>query len=381
MAVTMVSIACTPDAPPPGESVIPTIGSFTASSLNATSPAVVTLGWKIVGLNGQTADCRLESDNPTVHPIDISPCRPEESRNVTVTTGATATTSNFTLKVTTSLGILVNATTSFTVAPGATEPFNLTLLGLDSVDSAVAAAASGAAARWEQVVVSGFPDTTEFPSWCQDPTDYTLPDSVDDVAIEIQVAALDGPGGTLGSAGPKCILMPSERSVTGLIFIDEADVGSMIADGSLGNVILHEIGHVLGIGTLWDNSPWGVRELLSGSGTSDPRFTGPAASAEWQKLGGTGAVPLETLGGAGTAESHWRETTFTTELMTGWMDPGAQLSAVTVASLADIGFNVNLQAADAFSIGGTGAAARAGAPRGRLVEGNDFAPLPMTPTR
>ena len=55
------------------------------------------------------------------------------------------------------------------------------------------------------------------------------------------------------------------------------------------------------------------------------------------------------LAGPGTADSHWRETIFGNELMTGYLNSGTNpLSAVTVGSLADLGYGVDLAAADTF---------------------------------
>ena len=59
---------------------------------------------------------------------------------------------------------------------------------------------------------------------------------------------------------------------------------------------------------------------------------------------------MEATGGSGTALSHWRESVFTNELMTGWAGPGTSLplSTVTIGSLADLGYTVNYAAADPF---------------------------------
>lgn len=58
---------------------------------------------------------------------------------------------------------------------------------------------------------------------------------------------------------------------------------------------------------------------------------------------------MEAGGGSGTRDSHWRESVFTSELMTGWASGGLQMSRVTIGSLADIGYIVNMNAADAFT--------------------------------
>jgi len=53
----------------------------------------------------------------------------------------------------------------------------------------------------------------------------------------------------------------------------------------------------------------------------------------------------------GTADSHWRESVFDNELMTGFINSGANpLSEVTVASFWDMGYTVNLDGAEDFSL-------------------------------
>jgi hypothetical protein len=129
---------------------------------------------------------------------------------------------------------------------------------------------------------------------------------------------------------------------------DEADMASMAADGTLGDVILHEMGHVLGFGTVWEQ-----QSLLQDKGTADPYFSGAQAKAAYQGLGAAlvNGVPVENTGEEGTRDSHWRETVFRTELMTGWVGgAGNPLSVVTVRSLADLGYTVNVGAADAYSL-------------------------------
>jgi hypothetical protein len=62
-------------------------------------------------------------------------------------------------------------------------------------------------------------------------------------------------------------------------------------------------------------------------------------------------VPVEGLPfGVGTAYSHWRKATFANELMTGILGlPPNPLSAVSVASLRDLGYQVNDALADPFT--------------------------------
>jgi hypothetical protein len=63
-------------------------------------------------------------------------------------------------------------------------------------------------------------------------------------------------------------------------------------------------------------------------------------------------VPVENTGGTGTADGHWRETVFRSELMTGWISVGsaAPMSRTTISSLGDIGYSVDVSQADPFDL-------------------------------
>ena len=101
---------------------------------------------------------------------------------------------------------------------------------------------------------------------------------------------------------------------------------------------------VLGIGTNWQSLG-----LLAGAGTSNPTFVGVHATAAYNAAFGAhaGGVRVENTGGPGTRDGHWRESVFGNELMAGFVGPGLNLplSRVTIASLADLGYQVNLAAA------------------------------------
>lgn len=178
-----------------------------------------------------------------------------------------------------------------------------------------------------------------------------LDETIDDLVIFADILAIDGPGGILGSAGPCLIRSEGLLSVVGRMRFDIADVATLEANGRLNDVILHEMGHVVGIGSLWP-----LQGLIQGQGGGDPFFTGPTARAAF--LAATGpagysgeVVPVENTGGAGTRDSHWRESVATNELMTGFLNTGANpLSAITVTSLRDQGYLVNDAAADAFTL-------------------------------
>lgn len=172
-------------------------------------------------------------------------------------------------------------------------------------------------------------------------------DVIDGVRIDASGIAIDGPNGILGQAGPVAIRSDTMIPATGMMQFDTGDLANMELHGNLVDVIIHEMGHVLGIGTLWK-----AKLLLAGSGTMDPTFVGPRAMTEYTTLTGAGAaeaVPVANTGGPGTREGHWREAVFGNELMTGFVDTGTNpLSRLTIASLADLGYSVDIDAADHF---------------------------------
>src|SRR5690606_11014763 len=114
--------------------------------------------------------------------------------------------------------------------------------------------------------------------------------------------------------------------------------------------ILHEMGHVLDLnGYVWETAGFlTYNEPGDCLASNVVEFTGPKAVAEWAALGGSGNVPVENNGIAGTACSHWDEETFGHELMTGYVSLGMALSRLTVAALDDLAYQVNYAAADAY---------------------------------
>ncbi|HEU5173362.1 MAG TPA: leishmanolysin-related zinc metalloendopeptidase [Gemmatimonadaceae bacterium] len=203
----------------------------------------------------------------------------------------------------------------------------------------------------------------------------TVNEIVDDVVIYASAPDLDGPGGLLGQAGP-CLVRSdaAELPVYGTMEFDSADLARMEADGTLTSVILHEMMHVVGIGVYWD-----YKGLLADKDLATVRFTGAMAAQQCRAEGGISicvdAVPVEDGGGDGTRNSHWRESTFDTEIMTGWENSPivngralpAPISRMTVGSLADIGYVINLDAADTWRIPGTALRAAGGRAVSRTV--------------
>ncbi|QLY28069.1 leishmanolysin-related zinc metalloendopeptidase [Nocardia huaxiensis] len=224
-----------------------------------------------------------------------------------------------------------------------TTPFTITVRFLGGLTEPQKDAFKAAADRWVRVIVGDLPSVV---------VDGEV---VDDVLILAQGAEIDGAGQILGQAGPTHLRPAAAGAAAhlpakGIMSFDTADLAAMQDNGTLGDVITHEMGHVLGIGTIWTR-----KGLLRDAGTTNPTFTGPAAMAEYRTLLGPDAdlkpVPVENTGGPGTAGGHWRETVFRNELMSGFIAaPGNPISAVTVASLADLGYQVSMTAAEPYTL-------------------------------
>ena len=189
-----------------------------------------------------------------------------------------------------------------------------------------------AAQRWETIILNDLPDVVVGNR------------TIDDILIEVTTSAIDGVDGTLAETSANDLRSGSFLPYTASMDFDTSDLATLQASDELFTVALHEMAHALGFGTIWTD-----KNLVTGSGTSNPRFTGAQAVAAYKSLFATNAtsIPLETTGGVASAESHWAEDTFIEELMTPMIDAGAvPLSKVTVASMADLGYTVNLNTAD-----------------------------------
>jgi hypothetical protein len=224
-----------------------------------------------------------------------------------------------------------------------------------AVDPVVQAAFEEAVNRLHASIVGDAPDVPVHNfdmSRCGVQGTAPLNETIDDLIIFAMVVPIDGVGRVLASAGPCILRTQSGFPLIGLMRFDAADIESLAGNGRLTSVVLHEMLHVVGIGTLWRS-----QERLFGSGTSDPRFIGSHAASQCVNAGGFGVcgdgrVPVENIGGAGTAEVHWRESTFDREVMTGFVESTADMpfSAISIGSLADLGYMVNLLAADPYQV-------------------------------
>jgi Ca2+-binding RTX toxin-like protein len=182
---------------------------------------------------------------------------------------------------------------------------------------------------------------------------------VDDLYITASVVSIDGVGGILGQAGPDYYRNGPFLPISGVMQFDISDCESLIAADLFSNVILHEMGHVLGLGTVWDlnGSVLQTADLSKPTGY-DYSYVETSALTEYRVLANNSAatqIAVEsTLGGAGTIGGHWDETIFGNELMTGFVANGYNpISRMTLAALRDTGYDVDLGVADPYWLAST----------------------------
>lgn len=216
-----------------------------------------------------------------------------------------------------------------------------------------------AAARWSEVIPGRLePQAVQIGTNACGSGSPAINRTIDDLLVLVRIAPIDQAFGTLAQAGI-CVVRPGGGlPAVARLTLDDADVARLEGQGALGDLVLHELAHALGFGTLWIPRGLLVNPSLPNSRGVDTYFSGVRAVAAFDAIGGSGyaagqKVPVENReGGIGTRDSHWRLSVLENELMTGFLTASSSpLSRVTVASLEDLGYEVDEQAADAFSIG------------------------------
>jgi uncharacterized protein YjdB len=240
---------------------------------------------------------------------------------------------------------------------GSTSSYAITVCFVTSMSPTQRSAFEDAAARWGTLITSDLSDVPvalgEGACGAGSPS---LNMTIDDLVIFARIEPIDGVNGILGAAGPCFIRNSNHLTLLGLMRFDIEDVASLEAKDQLRSVIQHEMGHVLGIGSLWQIFGLLKNPSTAGSPPLDTYFSGLNAIEGFNAIGGstyTGGqkVPVENMFSSGTINGHWRESVFANELMTGFINKGSNpLSVVTVRSLADLGYTVNANGADPFQL-------------------------------
>lgn len=314
------------------------------------------------------------------------------------------------------------------------EGFNIDVVRIGAASrEPLSSAIDSAVALWEAVLEDI--ESIEAPisadgnlSYCYNLTSAYHRAHTDDLTIIVAGTSVDGPQGTLAYAAT-CESRDWRDAADieawgdhagipswGLFVMDEDDVNYLQEKGGedgLTRVMVHEIGHILGIGGyLWrvkqpetasvgnfstqvgmlSENPFSgvmggsIREELRGEPIS---FVGTKANDGWKNVGGDDSdfpqvgTPVANTGRRGSFGAHWNEQYLDNELMTPYYNDGLNLfSEITVESMKDLGYDVNPEyTAEDYEIPevrDTADAAADRGPRGVLFDlSNDYLPLPL----
>jgi len=261
------------------------------------------------------------------------------------------------------------STLTVTVGGKPVEPFDIELVFLENGTAEQDDAVKDAAARWESAIARDVFDWdhdafNRVPAGACGPGSPAVSDVVDDIRIFVTIDSIDGSGGVMARSGP-CWVRPFPleggegiwlQPTLAALILDEDDVADLEDEELLDAFVTHEMAHALGfVPGLWDRH----RRLRDPSLPDDPgadtHFDGPLAIAAFDAAGGAdyalAKVPVESGARAGVSDSHWRASVFGDELMTPRLTGDSQpLSLITLESLYDLGYEVDLAEADSFSL-------------------------------
>lgn len=203
-----------------------------------------------------------------------------------------------------------------------------------------------AVARWREVIKGDIADSNVSLTAGQCFTGSPAADEVfDDLVIYVEVVPLTGFSGFTNL----CLVRTQGGfPLVARVRINSNDVPRMFNEGWGDNLILHELGHAVGL----VESVWTSRQLIDVSNPANPLFTGSAAITAFHSLidgqPQGAAVPLENTGPPGTIRTHWRRSVFDGEIMVHLLYPSSVVSSLSVAALKDLGYEVNTSAAAPF---------------------------------
>ena len=288
------------------------------------------------------------------------------------------------------------------------EGFNIELVFTDSVTIYERELVRRAAARWMSIITGDLPacDFSENPRTLRlrdqlerlraffgadirvPDLSFELNDVVDDLRLYVHTLHIPSEDNRTTRGYAKQYLQRPNKStslpVAGFIVLNKAEIYESNAETLAGlempdkdgmyHTTVHEIGHALGFAwqILDDNGllSGGDRDFwLADKINIDVNFTGQRAITAFNNAGGlnyTGdKVPIENNADYGTQRSHWRYLVFDprpyiqeyqpqfirpSELMVGLSHLNRSLSAITIAALADLGYQVDISQADPYRL-------------------------------
>lgn len=231
--------------------------------------------------------------------------------------------------------------------------FQIDINFIGNVPPIVQGAAKTAVNKWQSVIIGDLPPVVVGGKF------------IDDFLMNVQMGLIggmksDGKDGVLANAWPMGPdgKKPAIRSASptgnhtaymGTTGIDPEDTDF----AGLTQVLMHEMGHALGIGSFWKYQRFFPKDfpdlkLIEGADTDTPEYVGANAVAQYasyyQGTTVTG-VPVQPY-----VLGHWDEDYLGTELMTPFAEDGPMpLSRVTLGALADLGYQVNYAKAEVWS--------------------------------
>ncbi len=230
--------------------------------------------------------------------------------------------------------------------------FDIELVLLDDFTESQQRVLQYVARRWMAVISEDLPDYQLAEGWsgtCGGQSfEISSGERIDDLRIYVSTF---NDGSAVGYGGPSLLREDTHLPVLGCMAFDLSHANLLITG-------LHEIGHVLGFASeVWDEFGF-----YQNPPNGDTHFTGPLVIAAFDDAGGrdytSAKVPLQT------GESHWRIPVLEGELMAPY--GGGTLSAITVQSLADLGYGVDVTQADPYTLPGP-AAAQASATQAEVI--------------
>lgn len=246
------------------------------------------------------------------------------------------------------------------IGAGDPDGFDIDLVAVGDVPGHVMFKMREAVRRWRRIVAQ-----TDFPATavladddleCLGVRPGFRKADIEDLVVLVTVTAEDPVFSFKG--GPCRTRDGSHMPLMAVVKFHEASLDQLVADGILGQVAVHQIGHALGIGTIWDELGLLHNPSRNGNRGADAHFVGPLAIDAFDAAGGAaytdgGKVPVENRFTEASNDSHWRTSVMQNEIMTPFacVQPAfSPLSAISIQALADFGYTVDVSLADPYTV-------------------------------